>query len=70
MTTEYDVFKKKVAAKLTQHELGLTWSEIKQKLKLKQKVPYNRWVKALEKDIGLRRIKDSRGMVWTLRRRK
>jgi hypothetical protein len=70
MTTEYDVFKKKVEAKLAQHELGLTWTEIKQKLKLKQKVPYNRWVKALEKDIGLRRIKDSRGMVWTLRRRK
>jgi hypothetical protein len=70
MITPYESFKKKIENKLMQHQTGLTWSELKTKLRLTQKVPYNGWVKMLEKDIGLRRVKDSRGMVWTLRRRK
>ncbi len=69
-TTDYEQFKKKVQTKLTQYRSGLTWSEIRIKLKLSQKVPYNGWVKLLEKDIGLQRVKDARGIVWTLKERR
>jgi len=64
--TDYEVFKKKVYAKLRSHKYGLTWHEIRDKAKLQQTVPNNRWTKQLERDIGLQRVKDARGMVWVL----
>jgi hypothetical protein len=64
--TPYEDFRNKVYSKLKAYKYGLTWSEIRQKAGLKQTVPYNGWTKRLEKDIGLKRERDSRGVVWML----
>ena len=45
---------------------GLTWTELKGKLQLPQKVPNNKWVRRMEKDIDLVRLKDVRGLVWKI----
>jgi hypothetical protein len=64
--TPYEVFRNKVYNKLKVYKYGLTWTEIRQKTGLKQTVPYNGWTRRLEKDIGLKRERDSRGVVWML----
>jgi len=64
--TDYEYFKRKVYGKLRQYKHGLTWGEIKKKTGLQQTVPYKGWCRKLEKDIGLRRERDTRGTVWLL----
>jgi hypothetical protein len=45
----------------------LTWTEIRTGARLPQKFPNNQWVRRMEKDIGLKRSKDSHGIIkWTL----
>jgi len=61
---DYEIFKRQIRAELRGHKKGLTWTEIKRHLKLKQKVPNNKWVHLLEQDIGLIR---SNG-IWSLKR--
>ena len=63
----YEEFKKKVADILRGESQGLTWTEIKEKAGFTQKVPNNRWVRQMEKDIGLTRSKEARGIVWRLK---
>jgi hypothetical protein len=63
---QYEEFKNKILKLLTDETNGLTWAEIKQKLDLPQRVPSNKWVRMLERDIGLIRIKEARGIVWRL----
>jgi len=65
--TAYEEFKKKIEEVLKGVPEGLTWTEIKQRLGLPQKVPNNKWVRMMEKDIGLIRAKEARGVVWRLR---
>ena len=64
---DYELFKKKVYGKLRSYKNGLTWTEIREKTGLPQKVPYNAWTKRLEKEINLQRVKDARGVVWLIR---
>ena len=52
---EYELFKEKIKKILTENPKGLTWSQIKRKLRLPQKVPNNKYVAQMEKDIGLKR---------------
>jgi hypothetical protein len=52
---------------LLQYSEGMTWTEIRTKLNLDQVVPNNKWVREMEKDIGLLRLKDPRGLIWRLR---
>jgi bifunctional DNA-binding transcriptional regulator/antitoxin component of YhaV-PrlF toxin-antitoxin module len=52
---------------LLQYNDGLTWTEIRTKLNLDQIVPNNKWVHDMEKDIGLLRLKDARGLIWRLK---
>ena len=66
---DYESFKRQIAKALKGKTRGLTWTEIKYKLGLPQKVPNNRWVRWMEKDIGLTREHVSgRGVVWRLRK--
>ena len=45
----------------------LTWTEIRTAARLPEKFPNNKWVHQLEKDIGLKRNKDTHGIIkWTL----
>jgi bifunctional DNA-binding transcriptional regulator/antitoxin component of YhaV-PrlF toxin-antitoxin module len=63
----YEEFKAKIESELKANSNGLTWSELKERLKLPQTVPNNKWVRRLEKDIGLIRIKEARGLIWRLK---
>lgn len=45
----------------------ITWTEIRTGAKLPQAFPNNKWVHRMEADIGLKRIKDSHGIIkWSL----
>jgi hypothetical protein len=61
----YEDFRQKVRDTLQYSDKGMTWTEIRSKLKLDQVVPNNKWVRQMEKDIGLMRVKRSDGIiVW------
>jgi bifunctional DNA-binding transcriptional regulator/antitoxin component of YhaV-PrlF toxin-antitoxin module len=60
----YEEFRDSIQKELKKNADGLTWTEIRVKLKLPQKVPNNKWVRRMEKDIGLLRVRDLRGVVW------
>jgi len=66
--TPYEEFRDRIQEALRTEPKGLTWTEIKQRLGLPQKVPNNKWVRMMEKDIGLVRETDKeRGVVWRLK---
>ncbi len=60
----YDEFKDSIKNILERHPAGLTWTQIRDKLNLHQKNPNNKWVRLLEKDIGLKRIKIGGNLFW------
>ena len=64
----YKSFMRKIEAILKAEPDGLTWTEIKKRLNLPQKVPNNRWVRQMEGDIGLTRTKETKGIVWRIKR--
>ena len=65
----YTQFRDKIKDILVDEPEGLTWTDIKEKLKLPQKVPNNLWVRMMERDIGLIRELDHKiaKKVWRLR---
>lgn len=64
----YDDFKDKIADILKTSKSPLTWAQIKEKAGFPQKVPNNKWVKQMEEDIGLKRIKDkkTKQTLWSI----
>jgi uncharacterized protein YeaO (DUF488 family) len=62
----YEEFKNKIWALLNSRPQGFIWQEIKEKLNLEQKVPNNKWVSKLGKEIGLRRKKYDGAIHWYL----
>jgi len=62
----YEDFREKIRTTLT--ELGsVTWTEIRTAAKLPQAFPNNKWVRKMETDIGLKRVKDAHGIIkWSL----
>lgn len=63
----YEKFKMQIETALKAEPNGLTWTEIKQRLNLPQRVPNNQWVRKMEADIGLTRTKEARGIVWRIK---
>lgn len=62
----YPEFREKIE-KVLKYSDGMTWTQIRSELKLDQVVPNNRWVKQLENDIALRRVKVADNKVlWRL----
>ncbi len=61
----YEEFRDKILKLLT-HSDGLTWTEIRDKLDLPQVVPNNKWVRQMESDIHLIRVRDPKGIVWKI----
>lgn len=59
----YQQFRDKVKRVLQYQDNGVTWSQIRETLKLDQVVPNNRWVNQLEKDIGLERVKEKDNVI-------
>ncbi len=62
----YSEFKEKIQNALKYRDDGATWTELRDQLQLEQIVPNNKWVRQLEKDIGLKRIRDMKGVVWRI----
>jgi len=65
--TPYGKFRTQIERILKVEPEGLTWTEIKQRLNLPQKVPNNRWVRKMEKDIGLERKTIKGKTYWKLK---
>ena len=65
--TPYDEFKTKIETILKAEPNGLTWTDIKKRLSLPQKVPNNKWVRMMETDIGLMRQTEKGKIIWRLR---
>ena len=62
----YSEFRDKIKNALEHRDNGMTWTELKELLELEQVVPNNKWVRQLEEDIGLRRIRDTNGVIWRM----
>ncbi len=64
----YDNFKDKIKEILKTSGTPLTWGQIKEKAGFAQKVPNNKWVRQMEKDIGLKRVKneETKQILWRL----
>jgi hypothetical protein len=62
----YEEFRDKIRETL-QNSGTLTWTEIRTIAKLPQAFPNNKWVHRLESNIGLKRNKDTHGIIkWSL----
>jgi len=59
----YEQFRDKIRQTLEYNDLGMTWTRLRNNLQLDQVVPNNKWVRRLEKDIGLMRVKGSDGVI-------
>ena len=62
----YVEFRDKIKGVLQYNDDGMTWTEIRTKLDLEQIVPNNKWVKQMEKDIGLKRFREIKGIIWRI----
>lgn len=62
----YDAFRDRIRAELAVHPEGFSWPELRDRLRLPQKVPNNVWVRRLEHDIKLLRLKEPSGTRWRL----
>ena len=59
----YEDFRDAIKRTLKEAKQPLTWTEIRTTAKLPQALPNNGWVRRMEKDIGLKREKDSHGVI-------
>ena len=59
----YEQFRDKIRRALEYNDLGMTWTKLRNSLQLDQVVPNNKWVRRMEKDIGLMRVKSSEGVI-------
>lgn len=65
--TTYEAFRDAIKRTLEKEGAPLTWTEIRTLAGLPQKFPNNKWVRQMEKDIGLTRERDIHGIIqWTL----
>ncbi len=59
----YEQFRDKIRGTLEYNDQGMTWTKLRGQLQLNQVVPNNKWVRRLERDIGLMRLKGSDGVI-------
>ena len=65
--TTYEDFRDRIADVLKQNPDGLTWTEIRTQARLPQKLPNNAWVRRLESDISLLRVREHGVLHWQLK---
>lgn len=64
-TMRYTEFREGVEKSLRRNTAGRTWEQLRAELKLERRRACPEWTKALEKDIGLKRVKGAeRALVW------
>jgi hypothetical protein len=57
-----------IQEELARNPAGLTWAELRERLDLPYDRPCPTWIRRLEQEIGLSRVKGSgRAYVWTIR---
>ena len=67
---KYTEFRDLIEKELRQNRSGRTWNDLRDRLGLPYDRPCPTWVKRLEDEIGLARVKGStRALVWTIDRR-
>ena len=64
----YEDFRDEVKKILESKPEGFSWIQIKKELQLSQRAPYHKWVKKMEKDIGLVREKKGSQTIWRITR--
>ena len=63
----YVEFRELIQNELQNNPKGSTWAELKESLKLSYSKPCPTWVKNMEREIGLVRLKgNGRALVWNL----
>lgn len=67
----YVEYRDAIRGALRRHRAGMTWGELRSRLKLPYDRPCPAWTKQLEREIGLSRAKGSvgRSLVWRIGRR-
>jgi len=64
----FDDFKTIIDRTLREAGRSLTWTELRTIAKLPQAFPNNKWVRQLEREIGLERKRDKAGIIrWQVR---
>ncbi len=67
----YVEFRDAIKSELRRVPAGLTWAELKKRLKLPYDIPCPEWVKQMEQEIGLSRERGSgRAFTWRISPRK
>lgn len=65
----YVDFRDSIHSALRKNPSGMTWAQLKDKLDLPYKTPCQEWIKRLETEIGLSRVKGTgRALVWKCKR--
>jgi len=62
----YSEFRDKIQKALEYKDTGMSWSDLRDILEFEQVVPNNKWVRQLERDIGLKRIRSMDGVIWRI----
>jgi hypothetical protein len=66
-TMTYLEFREKIKTTLQAASEPLTWTEVRTRAGLPQLFPNNKWVRQMETDIRLERMKDENGIIhWSL----
>jgi hypothetical protein len=64
---KYVEFRDLIENELRQNHDGLTWKELKARLELPYDQPCPSWIKRMEDEIGLSRVRGlGRALVWTI----
>lgn len=64
----YEQFRDTIARTIRDAGREMTWTEIRTTAGLPQMFPNNQWVRRMEQDIGLLRVKDAHGILhWSLK---
>lgn len=64
----YEEFKQIIEEELRKAPEGLTWTQIRERRpEIYQKFPANQWVRMMEKDIGLIRLKKAGKTLWRVK---
>jgi len=65
--SSYEAFSQAISKVLRDAEGPLTWTEVRTAAGLAQAFPNNKWVRRMEADIGLKRVRDPHGIIhWSI----
>ena len=66
MRNKYVEFREKIKKALQEEKNGLTWNQIRKKSNIEYCHPCYTWIRILEEEIGLIRLRKGRYVYWRL----